>query len=173
MEIEQTKSNLMGAREVYFKYFPSQRMAHTKATVKQREVVGIKTIPQPPQLPQGWKTVKIIPQPWPKTKWVGKPSKRRYCPGMKALCKIKKIQKSTELLIPKMVFLHIVTEMLQSESREYRIEAGAILALHEAAEAYLIQLMKDTNLFAIHAKHVMILPKDMQLARRIQGETLG
>ena len=48
MEIKQTKSNLMQAREVYFKFFPSQRIACTKATVKQRAVIGIKTIPLPP-----------------------------------------------------------------------------------------------------------------------------
>ena len=28
----------------------------------------------------------------------------------------------------------------------------------------------DTNLCAIHAKRVTIMPKDMQLARRIRGE---
>ena len=38
---------------------------------------------------------------------------------------------------------------------------------HEVAEAYLICLLEDTNLCAIHAKHVTILPKDMQLAHRI------
>ena len=104
-------------------------MAHTKATVKQRVAIGIKTIPQPPQLPPGWKTVKNIPKPQSKTKWVEKPSRRRYHPGTKALCKIQKFQKSMELLILKMAFLWIVREMLQCKSTEYRIQAGAILAL--------------------------------------------
>ena len=31
-------------------------------------------------------------------------------------------------------------------------------------------LIEDTNLCAIHAKRVTIMPKDMQLARRIRGE---
>ena len=78
-----------------------------------------------------------------------------------------------ELLIPKMAFLQIVREVLQHESAGYRIQAGAILTLHESAEAYLIWLMEDTKLCTIHTKHVMILPKDKQLARRIWGETLG
>ena len=43
-------------------------------------------------------------------------------------------------------------------------------ALQEAAEAYLVGLFEDTNLCAIHAKRVTIMPKDMQLARRIRGE---
>ena len=39
-----------------------------------------------------------------------------------------------------------------------------------AAEAYLVGLFEDTNLAAIHAKRVTIMPKDIQLARRIRGE---
>ena len=45
-----------------------------------------------------------------------------------------------------------------------------MLALQEAAEAYLVGLFEDTNLGAIHAKRVTIMPKDIQLARRIRGE---
>jgi histone H3 len=41
------------------------------------------------------------------------------------------------------------------------------LALQEAAEAYLVGLFEDTNLCAIHAKRVTIMPKDIQLARHI------
>ncbi|GJV59298.1 histone H3.2, partial [Tanacetum coccineum] len=40
----------------------------------------------------------------------------------------------------------------------------------EASEAYLVGLFEDTNLCMIHAKRVTIMPKDMQLARRIRGE---
>ena len=47
-----------------------------------------------------------------------------------------------------------------------------VMALQEAAEAYLIQLLEDLTLCAIHAKQVTILLKDMQLARRIQGERM-
>ena len=36
MELEQTKDNLKWAREVHFKYFPLQKMAHTKATVQKK-----------------------------------------------------------------------------------------------------------------------------------------
>jgi histone H3 len=32
-------------------------------------------------------------------------------------------------------------------------------------EAYLIGLFEDTNLCAIHAKRITIMPKDMMLAR--------
>jgi len=50
------------------------------------------------------------------------------------------------------------------------IAGAAIGALQEASEAYLVGLFEDTNLCAIHAKRVTIMPKDIQLARRIRGE---
>ena len=48
----------------------------------------------------------------------------------------------------------------------------AIICLQEAAEAYLVGLMEDANLCAIHAKRVTIMPKDIQLAWHICGEHL-
>eukprot|EP00966_Prymnesium_polylepis_P081349 1884577-Prymnesium_polylepis.1 len=53
----------------------------------------------------------------------------------------------------------------------YRFQCAAFVALQEAAEAYLVGLFEDTQIAAIHAKRVTIMPKDMQLARRIRGET--
>ena len=44
------------------------------------------------------------------------------------------------------------------------------MALQEASEAYLVGLFEDTNLCAIHAKRVTIMPKDIQLARHFRGE---
>ena len=48
-----------------------------------------------------------------------------------------------------------------------RFQSGVILALQESAEAYLVGLLEDSNLCAIHAKRVTIMPKDMQLAQQI------
>ena len=50
------------------------------------------------------------------------------------------------------------------------MQSTALLALQEATEAYLVGLFNDNNECALHAKRVTIMPKDMQLARRIQGE---
>ena len=55
-------------------------------------------------------------------------------------------------------------EIFQKEHGDHHIQAGAVLALHEATESYIICLLEDTNLCAIHAKHVTILPWDMRLA---------
>ena len=51
-----------------------------------------------------------------------------------------------------------------------RFQSSAVLALQEAAESYMVGLFEDTNLCAIHAKRVTIMPKDVQLARRIRGD---
>ena len=53
---------------------------------------------------------------------------------------------------------------------DLRFQSSAVVALQEASEAYLVGLFEDTNLCAIHAKRVTIMPKDIQLARRIRGE---
>ena len=104
----------------------------------------------------------------PATGGVKKP--HRYRPGTVALREIRKYQKSTELLIRKLPFQRLVREIAQDFKTDLRFQSSAILALQEAAEAYLVGLFEDTNLSAIHAKRVTIMPKDIQLARRIRGE---
>ncbi|CAD6212193.1 unnamed protein product [Miscanthus lutarioriparius] len=79
-------------------------------------------------------------------------------------------QKGTELLIRKMPFQRVVREIAQLHKSDLRFQSHAILALQEAAEAYLVGLFEDTNLCAIHAKRVTIMPKDVHLATRIRGE---
>ena len=174
MEPEQTKDNSKWAREVYFKYFPWQKMAQTKATVQKGATAGIKTLPQPPKHPEKKNGVKVVKSLGvPARKGIKKTQRsRHYRPGMKALWEIRQFQKSTKLLIPKMAFLRVAHEILQRESPPSRIQASAILALHETAEAYLIHLMEGTYLCAIHVKYITILPNDMQLVQRIWGETL-
>ena len=95
--------------------------------------------------------------------------KRRYQPGTVALREIRRSQKTTELLIRKAYFGRLVREVLQDFS-PYKVQATAVKALQEAAEAYLARLFEDMNLCALHAKRVTIKPKDIQLARRIRGE---
>jgi histone H3 len=94
----------------------------------------------------------------------------RFRPGTVALREIRRYQKSTELLIRKLPFQRLVREIAQDYKTDLRFQAAAIAALQEASEAYLVGLFEDTNLCAIHAKRVTIMPKDIQLARRIRGE---
>ncbi|VDM82753.1 unnamed protein product [Strongylus vulgaris] len=133
----------------------------------------------------------------PATGGVKKP--HRYRPGTVALREIRRYQKSTELLIRKLPFQRLVREIAQDFKTDLRFQSSALLirklpfqrlvreiaqdfktdlrfqssavmALQEASEAYLVGLFEDTNLCAIHAKRVTIMPKDIQLARRIRGE---
>jgi histone H3 len=73
-------------------------------------------------------------------------------------------------LIRKAPFQRLIREIAQDYETDVRFQSTAVLALQEAAEMYLIGLFEDTNLCAIHAKRVTIMPKDIQLARRIRGE---
>jgi histone H3 len=95
--------------------------------------------------------------------------RHRYRPGTLALREIRRYQATTELLIRKLPFQRLVREIGQ-EFGQFRWQSQAVGALQEAAEAYLVGLFADTNLCALHAKRVTIMPKDLQLARRIRGE---
>jgi histone H3 len=87
-----------------------------------------------------------------------------YRPGTVALREIRQYQKSTELLVWKLPFQRLVREIAQNFRCDVKFQSTALLVLQEAAEAYLVGLFEDTNLAAIHAKRVTILPKDLQLA---------
>eukprot|EP00984_Skeletonema_dohrnii_P034608 scaffold33607_cov84-Skeletonema_dohrnii-CCMP3373.AAC.2 len=100
----------------------------------------------------------------------GVKKKHRYRPGTVALREIRRYQKSTDLLIRKAPFQRLVREIVQDFKSDVRFQTTAMLALQEAAEAYLIGVFEDANLCAIHAKRVTVMPKDIQLARRIRGE---
>ena len=95
---------------------------------------------------------------------------RRYRPGTVALREIRKYQKNTDLLLRKAPFQRLVKEIAQDYKSDVRMQSTAMLALQEAAEAYMVGLFQDTNICALHAKRVTITPKDIQLARRIRGE---
>ena len=44
------------------------------------------------------------------------------------------------------------------------------MALHTAAEAYVIGVLQDANLVAQHSKRVTVFDKDIQLALRLRGD---
>jgi histone H3 len=94
----------------------------------------------------------------------------RFKPGTVALREIRKYQKGTELLIRRAPFQRLVREIAQDVKDNLRFQSNAVAALQEAAEAYLVSVFEDTNLCAIHAKRVTIMPKDIKLAMRIRGE---
>jgi histone H3/H4 len=113
---------------------------------------------------------------------------------VKALREIRQYQKSTELLIPKLAFSRLVREIASEISSDLRFQSGALEALQEAAEAYLvneferksqasykrlvfmiilIQIIIVANLAAIHAKRVTLQKRDMALVRSMRAGILG
>jgi len=132
----------------------------------------------PPVEPQ--KTPKTTPRSKKKSKHPRRsggletPGRRRYRPGTRALMEIRKFQKSTHLLIPKLPFSRVIREICTKIcTRDMRFQFAAIMALQEAVEAYLVTLYEDTVLCAIHAKRKTVMPTDMQLARKIRGEHIS
>lgn len=98
-----------------------------------------------------------------------KKTAHRFRPGTAALREIRRYQKSTELIIRKLPFQRLVREIAQGLNADLRFQASAVMALQEAAEAYLVSIFKDSNLCAIYNKRVTVMPKDIQLAVRIRG----
>ena len=96
--------------------------------------------------------------------------KFKWRPGTRALREIRFYQKSTMLLLRHIPFMRLIQEISQDFKTDLRYTAEAVYTIQSAAEAYLARLFDDTNLCAIHIKCVTVMPKDMQLARRIRGE---
>ncbi|XP_069881290.1 histone H3-like centromeric protein A isoform X1 [Dipodomys merriami] len=99
--------------------------------------------------------------------------RRRYA----WLKEVRKLQKSTYLLLRKAPFARLAREICSKFTRgfDFSWQAQALLALQEAAEAFLVHLFEDAYLLSLHAGRVTLFPKDVQLARRIRGiqEGLG
>ena len=93
----------------------------------------------------------------------------RYRPGTVALREIRKYQKTTELIIPKSTFKRLVREIAIEYKADIRFQAAAIRALQEATEGYAVSVLGETLKYAIHAKRVTIMPRDLQLAMEIRG----
>ena len=134
-------------------------MARTKQTA--RKSTGGKA-------PRKAQATKAARKAAPATGGVKKPY--RFRPGTVALREIRKYQGSVGLLVRKAPFQKLVREVAQDFQNDLRFQSHAIMALQEASEGYLVHLFEDTNLCAIHGKRVTIMPKDIQLARRIRGE---
>lgn len=91
----------------------------------------------------------------------------RFRPGTVALMEIRRYQKTTDPVIPRKSFYRLCVEIGQEFKTDVRFQRDAIEALREGAEAYLVWMFEYANLAAIHTRRVTIMPKDIQLVRRI------
>ena len=90
--------------------------------------------------------------------------------GTRALREFWKYQSSTELLIWSLPFQQVIREIAQGIRADLRVQSTVIMVLQEAREAFLVGLFEQSNLCTIHAKRVTVMPKDIQVARRILGD---
>jgi histone H3 len=91
-----------------------------------------------------------------------------------ALREIQKFQKNTDLLIRKAPFQRLVREIaLKFGKSNLQMQSTAVLALQEARDYFVVDVFSDTNLCAMHGKHVTIMKKDMVLACCIQEIPMG
>ena len=159
---------------------PRKQLASQQLRKKGRPLGGVKTINYWNETRQERKArmdanIAKNPDYYKATPLVFK-TKRDYRknPGGRALAEIRHYQKhaSHDLLIRKLPFQRVVREITQEvTTKDFRFQASALAALQEASEDYLVRLFEDTNICAIHARRVTILPKDIFLARRLRGET--
>jgi histone H3 len=94
----------------------------------------------------------------------------RWRPGKVAARETHKFQKTTNLLIRKAPFQHVVHNIaLNFGKSNLQIQSTAVPVLQEDAEYFMVNVFNDTNLCAAHGKHVTIQVKDLVLACHIQG----
>lgn len=103
----------------------------------------------------------------------------RYRSGTVALREIRRFQKSTELLLRKLPFQRLVREIAQDtpactriadtvNGSGIRFTAGALLALQEASESYIVDYMFDANFHAVTSKRKTLMPKDLTFIGKIR-----
>lgn len=89
--------------------------------------------------------------------------------GLGALSEIKKLQKTTDLQLRKLPFQRVVHEATQDFLPDARF--SALGALQEDAESHLVGMFEDSYLCVLHAIRVKVFPADIQLARRLRGDS--
>jgi histone H3/H4 len=97
---------------------------------------------------------------------------RKRASGVKSIDEIRHYQGCEYLILPRLSFARFVREVAQDFKTDLRFSTDAITVLQYAVENYVIEMLEDANLAAIHAKRTTIQPKDIQLASRIAGDNV-
>jgi histone H3 len=92
----------------------------------------------------------------------------RYRPGTQALREIRRYQKTGDLLLKKTPFGRLCREIGQRKYSDLRFTSDAKITCQQCTEPYMTTLFDHGNLLAIHANRKKVIPKDIQLAQRIQ-----
>jgi len=96
---------------------------------------------------------------------------RRDKPGTDAMRQIKYYQKHADcLMLPKAPFERLEKEIMQDYLDDFRLGHKAVIAVQAAAEAYLVEILREAVKVAIAAGRETVMPKDLQLVRQIRKE---
>lgn len=97
---------------------------------------------------------------------------RRFHPGTVALREIRRLQKTTYRLTPRSTFrrqlFDILSKLDVDEAPQMRISSLAVTALQDALEAYLIGILEDAHMMALHSRRVTVMQKDIDIAVKIR-----
>ena len=96
--------------------------------------------------------------------------KMRYHPGTVALREIKKYQKYDKPLTARFPFERKVRNLIKEINPDLRLKQLTLECMREATEAYLVDVLGDSNLCAIHANRQTVMQKDVVLAKKIRGD---
>lgn len=98
----------------------------------------------------------------------------RHKPGFNALRMIKKLQKSTDPLIPTAVMRRIIRSILQYETttdaKGFRIQREVVPALREYLEMLCVNRFSDALLCAVHCRRVTVMKRDLDLMQFLREQ---
>jgi len=104
-------------------------------------------------------------------KIVNYPKQRRTKKGVLALRNIRHHQKQGNCLIfPRVPFRLFIREIGQEYKTGLQFSPEALDMIQTDAEYYLIDTLSAAQLSTIHAKRKMVMPKDIQMTRRVRNE---
>mmetsp|Transcript_60379 Transcript_60379/g.68844 ORF Transcript_60379/g.68844 Transcript_60379/m.68844 type:complete len:125 (-) Transcript_60379:88-462(-) len=103
---------------------------------------------------------------------VPKPFGPRFRPYYPRLREIRKYQKSFELLLPKAAFRKLVKDTTTESRTDIYFTKESILALQEAAEAYLVGVFEEANLLAVYGGRETIGMKEFEYVFKRRSRTL-
>ena len=98
---------------------------------------------------------------------------RRYNPGTLVLKEIKKLQKVyNKKIIAKVPFDKVVREVFIEKNCDSKISKQVFTVLQYYLESYLIDILHQSNLAALHAGRLKVIPEDIDFVHSIRNNLL-
>jgi histone H3/H4 len=99
------------------------------------------------------------------------PKKPKHPQSESVLMQIRRLQTTTQLIFPKRAFARLIREVADEVGQSgqgFRWSAVALMALQEASEHFLVRVLEDAQLEALHAKRITVTNKDIELVMKIR-----